>query len=93
MTQYSISQVQENPEDIIQAVEREKAVEITQQGKQVAVLLSIAEYERLLEAKSSGFGAALKKFRQELVEEGIDIKPDEVFKDVRDRSPGREVVL
>jgi cellobiose PTS system EIIB component len=93
MTQYSITQVQENPEDIIQAVEREKAVEITQRGKQVAVLLSVAEYERLVGEKSSDFGAALKKFRQELVEEGIDIDPDEVFKDVRDRSPGREVVL
>jgi cellobiose PTS system EIIB component len=93
MTQYSISQVQENPEGIIQTVEREKAIEITQQGKQVAVLLSVAEYERLMEEKSSGFGAALKKFRQELVEEGIDIDPDEVFKDVRDRSTGREVVL
>jgi cellobiose PTS system EIIB component len=93
MTQYSLSQVQENPEGIIQTVEREKTVEITQQGKQVAMLLSVDEYERLVEAKSSGFGAALKKFRQELVDEGIDIDPDEVFKDVRDRSPGREVVL
>jgi uncharacterized protein YlzI (FlbEa/FlbD family) len=29
MTQYSIEQVQENPDGVIQAVEREKAVEIT----------------------------------------------------------------
>lgn len=93
MTQYSISQVQENTEDIIQTVEREKAVEITQQGKQVAVLLSVDEYHRLVGDKPLGFGAALKKFRQELMEEGIDIDPDEVFKDVRDRSLGREVVL
>jgi cellobiose PTS system EIIB component len=93
MTQYSISQVQENPEGIIQTVEREKAVEITQQGKQVAVLLSVAEYHRLLGDKPSGFGVALKNFRQELVDEGIEVDPDEVFKDVRDRSPGRKVVL
>jgi cellobiose PTS system EIIB component len=93
MTQYSITQVQENPDDVIQAVEREKALEITQQGKQVAVLLSVDEYHRLLGKKPSGFGAALKKFRRELVEEGIEIDPDKVFKDVRDRSPGREIVL
>lgn len=33
MTQYSLTQVQENPDNVTQAVEREKAVEITQQGK------------------------------------------------------------
>jgi cellobiose PTS system EIIB component len=93
MTQYSISQVQQNPEDIIQTVEREKAVEITQQGKQVAVLLSVAEYERLVGAKQSGLDVALAQFRQELLEEGLDLDPDEMFKDVRDKSPGREVSL
>jgi cellobiose PTS system EIIB component len=93
MTQYSIAQVQENPEDIIQAVEREKAVEITQQGKQVAMLLSVDEYERLVGREQSGLDVALAKFRQELLEEGLDIDPDEMFKDVRDKSPGREVAL
>ena len=93
MTQYSIAQVQENPEDIIQALEREKAVEITQQGKQVAVLLSVDEYKRLVGGKQSGLDVALAKFRQELLEEGLDIDPDEVFKDVRDKSPGRDVSL
>jgi cellobiose PTS system EIIB component len=93
MTQYSIDQVQENPERVIQAVEREKSVEITRQGKQVAILLSVEEYNRLVGEKQSGFGAALKRFRQELTEEGLEINPDEVFRDVRDRSPGREVVL
>lgn len=93
MTQYSIAQVQENPEDIIQALEREKAVEITQQGKQVAVLLSMDEYQRLVGGKQSGLDVALAQFRQELLEEGLDIDPDEVFKDVRDKSPGRDVSL
>lgn len=81
MTQYSIAQVQE------------KAVEITQQGKQVAVLLSMDEYQRLVGGKQSGLDVALAKFRQELLEEGLDIDPDEVFKDVRDKSPGRDVSL
>jgi cellobiose PTS system EIIB component len=93
MTQYSIAQVQENPEDIIHALEREKAVEITQQGKQVAVLLSMDEYQCLVGGKQSGLDVALAKFRQELLEEGLDIDPDEVFKNVRDKSPGREVSL
>lgn len=93
MTQYSITQMQENPEGVMQAVEREKAIEITRQGKQVAVLLSVDEYRRLVGERQSDLDVALAKFRQELVEEGLDIDPDEMFKDVRDRSPGREVNL
>jgi cellobiose PTS system EIIB component len=93
MTQYSIQQMQDNPDEVLQTVEREKTVEITRQGQQVAVLLSVEEYHRLTSVESSNFGTALKKFRQELIEEGLDLNPDEVFRDVRDRSPGREVIL
>jgi cellobiose PTS system EIIB component len=92
MTQYSIEQVQTQLNEIIQAVEQGEAIEITRQGTQVAILLSPDEYTYAKKEKS-GFGAALEKFRRELVAEGIDLDPDEVFKDVRDRSPGREVNL
>jgi cellobiose PTS system EIIB component len=92
MTQYSIEQVQTQLNEIIQAVEDGEAIEITRQGAQVAILLSPDEYNYSKKEKS-GFGAALEKFRKELVAEGIDLDPDEVFKDVRDRSPGREVNL
>ena len=93
MTQYSITQMQENPEGVMQAVEREKAIEITRQGKQVAVLLSVDEYRRLIGERQSNLDVALAKFRQDLVEEGLDIDPDEMFKDVRDRSPARTVII
>lgn len=92
MTQYSIDQMQEHLETIIQEVEQGKAVEITRQGKQIAALVPAAEYNRFVRSKL-GFGEALNKFRQEMLDEGIEIDPDEVFKDVRDRSPGREVDL
>ena len=92
MTQYSIEQVQTQLNDIIQTVEHGEAVEITRQGQQVAILLSVDEYNNL-KKDQPGFGTALKKFRQEMIAEGIDIDPDEVFKDVRDKSPGREVNL
>ncbi len=65
MTQYSIEQVQENPDGVIQAVEREKAVEITQYGKQVAVLLSVEEYDRLSQQKL-GFAQSLALFRKNI---------------------------
>ncbi|KAM3097856.1 type II toxin-antitoxin system Phd/YefM family antitoxin [Phormidesmis sp. 146-12] len=93
MTQYSITQMQENPEGVMQAVEREKAIEITRQGKQVAVLLSVDEYRRLVGERQSDLDVALAKFRQGLAEEELDIDPDEMFKDVRDRSPARTVII
>jgi hypothetical protein len=58
-----------------------------------AILLSMEEYNRIIGEKQLGLGSSLKRFRQELTKEGLEIDPDEVFKDVRDRSPGREVVL
>jgi hypothetical protein len=40
-----------------------------------------------------GFGAALAEFRQKYQIQALDINPDEVFNDVRDRSFGREVIF
>ncbi|GAA6619622.1 type II toxin-antitoxin system Phd/YefM family antitoxin [Scytonema sp. NUACC26] len=90
--QYSIEQISTNLDRIFQEVEQGESVQITRQGQQVAVILSVAEYERLLSEKPN-FGESLQQFRQEMIKEGIEINPDEVWKDVRDRSPGREVNL
>jgi cellobiose PTS system EIIB component len=92
MTQYSIEQVQTQLNDIIQTVEHGEAVEITRQGQQVAILLSVDEYKNLKKEKS-GFGKALEEFRQKYDVADADIDPDEIFRDVRDKSPGREVNL
>jgi cellobiose PTS system EIIB component len=83
MTQYSIEQVQTQLNDIIHAVEHGEVVEITCQGQRVAIFLSVDEYKHRQREKL-GFGMALKKFRQEMIAEGIDIDPDEVFRDVRE---------
>jgi len=56
----------------------------------VAVILSVEEYDRL--SQKGDFGKSLVAFRERLAIEQIDIDPDEVFKDVRDRSPGYEVL-
>lgn len=70
--QYSIEQVPENLDKIIKEVEQGDSVQITRQQERVAVILSGAEYDHLLQSKP-GFGKALEKFRQELIEEGIEI--------------------
>ena len=90
--QYSVEQIPVNINKILQDVEQGEPVQITRQGQQVAVILSTAEYARLLNKKSS-FSLGLKKIREELIAEGIQIDPDEIWGDVRNRSPGREVIL
>lgn len=90
--QYSIEQIPGNLNKILQDIKQGEPIQIVQQGKQIAVILSAAEYERLLHPKSS-FSSALKEFREELIEEEIEIDPDEVWGDVRSHSPGREVIL
>ncbi|MDK3159872.1 hypothetical protein QPK87_25400 [Kamptonema cortianum] len=41
----------------------------------------------------SQFWQKLEQLRAEMQAEGIEINPDEIWGDVRDRSPGREVTL
>ena len=53
--QYSIEQIPVNFNKMIQEVEQGEQIEITQEGKQIAVIISTAEYERLLN-KIPSFG-------------------------------------
>jgi prevent-host-death family protein len=92
MTQYSIAQARDRLTKLIHEAEIGEPVEITRRGKRVAVILSVEEYDQLTVKKPS-FGEALKQMRDRIEADGIDLDPDEVFRDVRDRSPGREVEL
>lgn len=90
--QYTIEQISFNLDRIIQEVEQGDSVQIIRQGKQVAVMLSASEYERLLN-KKAGFWESVEQLRQEYDVEKADINPDRVFTDVRDKSPGREIIF
>ncbi len=90
--QYPIEQIPLNLERILQEVEQGEPVEIIWQGKQVAVMLSASEYERLL-GKKLGFWESVEQLRQEYDVENADINPDQVFANVRDKSPGREIIF
>jgi prevent-host-death family protein len=89
--QYSIVQAQTHFEQILNEVEQGVSVELTRSGKRVAVLISSEEYDQLRSGKT-GFWEALQRFRQQLEFENIDIEP-EIFEGMRDKSPGREVIL
>lgn len=92
MTQYSIAQARDQLAKIIHDAESGTPIEITRRGKRVAMLLSAEEYDRISTPKTD-FWDSLVQFRNELEREQFDLDPGEVFKDVRDRSPGREVEL
>ncbi|MEL6139232.1 MAG: type II toxin-antitoxin system Phd/YefM family antitoxin [Cyanobacteria bacterium J06628_6] len=92
MSQYSIAQAKDKLTQIIRAAEAGNSVEITRRGEPVAVILSIAEYQKLQQPRPN-FGEAVQEFRRYIAAEGIEIDPDEIYGDIRDRSPGREVDL
>ena len=89
--QYSIAEARNHFTSIVRDVERESAVELTRRGKPVAVLLSIEEYKRL-SSNRGGFWKAFTAFRSRVNLQELGIEPD-IFTDLRDQSPGREVAL
>lgn len=89
--QYSVDQAQTHLAQILTEVEQGVSVELTRSGKRVAVLISTEEYDQLRLGKTS-FWLALQGFRQQLELENIDVEP-EIFEGIRDKSPGREVIL
>jgi prevent-host-death family protein len=63
-------------------------VEIVRRGKAVAVIVSRAAYDRLRGGKRDAW-EALQRWRASVDLESLAL--DDVFEDVRDRSPGRSV--
>lgn len=90
--QYPIEEITVNLNKIIQEVEQGEQIEITQQGKQIAVIISTQEYNKLLNNKQS-FWESVERFRKEYNVEAAEIDPDEIFALVRDKSSGREVIF
>ena len=85
---YSIAEARNRLPALVHEAERGCAVEITRRGKSVAVLLSEAEYSRLTSGRG-GYWEALQQWRAAVDWDELgDI--DDVWADVRDRSPGRD---
>ena len=87
---YSIARLRSELADAVRAAESGDAVEVTRRGNTVAVLLGLPEYERL-RSQRSDFSTAYSKFRERADLESLPSDLDEVFGDIRDPSPGREV--
>jgi antitoxin Phd len=87
-TRYSIAEARNQLPAIVHDAEEGSVAELTRRGKPVAVVLSIADYERLTRARPD-FWRSLQAFRKS--HDLADLDVDRIFEGVRDRAPGREV--
>jgi antitoxin (DNA-binding transcriptional repressor) of toxin-antitoxin stability system len=88
--QLTLAQARDQLPAIVHDVARHGPVELTEGGEAVAVIVALDEY-RQLAGDRPGFCDALQKLRAETDLDELDI--DSVLRDVRDRSPGRDVEL
>jgi len=86
---YSVAALRAELARAVRRAEAGETVEITRRGEPVAVLLGRGAYERL--RRGGDFWERFTRFRKERDLGALDLDPDEIFRDIRDRSPGREV--
>jgi len=84
---YSIAEARDHLPSVVHEAEKGTQVELTRRGKPVAVLIGVEDFERLSK-KKPGFWEAYQEFRR--TADLSEIDPDEIFRDVRDQSPGRD---
>ncbi len=88
---YSIAEARHNLAALVHDLERQPVIELTRRGKPVAMLLSLGSYRQLL-PEGESFWAAYTAFRAGLSSEELAVEPD-IFSEVRERSPGRDLDL
>jgi prevent-host-death family protein len=88
--QYSVAEGNSNFAKIVREAETKGPVKIFRRGKPIAVVLSLEEYERLAQPIENFWSAYLRwRSRADWSQVGND-DIDLIFKDVRDKSPGRD---
>lgn len=88
---YSIAEARDRFTSLIRKVEEDTTVELTRRGKPVAIIMSVQQYQQL-KAGQRGFWQAYESFRSRHDLQALDIQP-EIFSDIRESDPGREVDL
>jgi len=88
LKQYSITQAHNSWYDIMKRVEQGYSINLTRNSEVVAMLVP-AQYEQ--PPPKQNFWQALQIFRQQV--DIADLSNEDIFSDVRERSPGREVLL
>lgn len=86
---FSIAEARHDLAALVHELEKKRVIELTRRGKPVAMLVSLREYERLRRSTGDAWEAYVA-FRKRVNLAELKIDPT-IWKDVRDRSPGREV--
>jgi prevent-host-death family protein len=86
---YSISEAKNRLFELVRTIEQGETIQITRRGKPVAVLHPVPKDEALKTGKVD-FWEAYLAFRQKYELEELDLDPDVIFADVRDRSAPTE---
>lgn len=86
---YSIAEARDQFTALVRDVEKTaQSVEVTRRGQPVVVILSTEAYVRLLENQPKrDFWTAYQQWRQKWNVDELDIDPDKIWEDVRDRTP------
>jgi prevent-host-death family protein len=86
--QYTISEAKNRLPALVHSLDKGPIVKLTRHGRPVAVLISIQEYERLVQ-KKEGFWDVLTEFRLKANVQQSEIS-DKDFETLRDDSCGRD---
>jgi len=91
MSEISIAEAKNQLPSLLRKAESGEPIRITRRGRAVAVILSLAEYESLVEAAQNrpSLGQAISSYRRSARFDG-EVLPEEVDT-WRDRSNGREI--
>ena len=89
---HSIAEARRNLLSLVGEAEKGKAVELTRRGEPVAMLIGRRLYERL-SSKGRGFAESNRDFSSDFNLEELRLNPDEVFGNVCEKTPGRDVRL
>jgi len=88
LKKYSIAEARNHLSEVVHEAESAGPVTLTRRGRPVAVVVAEEEYRRL-RAVRPRFWDAVSAFRSSV--NLSELAVDEVYRDVRDRSPGRDV--
>jgi prevent-host-death family protein len=96
MTQYSIAEARRRLSEIVDAALDGAPARITRRGREVAVIVSAAEFERLRAGRPSfreAYWAYRAEFPERPTKEGDEQLGPDFWDSLRDREPGRELSL
>ncbi len=89
MKSYSIAEAKTHLAKVVHQAEEGPAIELTRRGRPVAMVISIAAYERLIGEFQAPWDS-VAQVRKEYDFKSLDIDPDEVFDVPKDPSPGKD---